>query len=198
METFTFGLDRCWIIRALGGSPLVRVSDRLEAILRIGVLATALFVAPVAGAIGTAVYDAHVRLYLAEFQTRHIVTATAIADSTVSAQRYSASFHSDVRWQVDGIERVGSVNSDDEIKPGDPLDVWVDDEGNQVAAPTPTSRAGFDAVSAGVAMWVSAVLGAAGLLAWIRAGLMRRRYNSWDRELEMLVNDGGGRTGSQT
>jgi len=56
METFTFGLDRCWIIRALGGSPLVRVSDRLEAILRIGVLATALFVAPVAGAIGTVVY----------------------------------------------------------------------------------------------------------------------------------------------
>jgi hypothetical protein len=41
-------------------------------------------------------------------------------------------------------------------------------------------------------------VGAAGLSAWIRARLMRRRYNSWDRELEMLVNDGGGRTGSQT
>jgi hypothetical protein len=198
METFTLGLDRCWIIRALGRNPLVRVSDRLEAILRIGVLATALFVAPVAGAIGTAVYDAHVRLYLAESQTRHTVIATAIDDSAVSVQRYSAGFRATARWQVDGIERVGSVNLDHEVKAGDPQDVWVDDEGNQVAAPTPTSRAGVDAVSAGAAAWVSAVVGAAGLSAWIRARLMRRRYNSWDRELEMLVNDGGGRTGSQT
>ena len=78
METFTLGLVRCWILSAFGGNSLVRVSDRLEAVLRIAVLATALVVAAVAGAIGTAVYDGHARLYLAESQTRHSVTATVM------------------------------------------------------------------------------------------------------------------------
>lgn len=85
METFTLGVGRCWILSAFGGNSLVRVSDRLEAVPRIAVLATALVVAAVAGAIGTAVYDAHPRLYLAESQTRHSVTATVIEDSTVIA-----------------------------------------------------------------------------------------------------------------
>jgi hypothetical protein len=198
METFTLGLDRCWILRAFGGNSLVRVSDRVEALLRIAVLATALVVTPVAGAIGTAVYDAHARLYLAESQTRHTVTATAIEDSTFVAQRDGAVFRANVRWQVDGSEQVGSLNFDHEIKAGDPLGVWVDDQGIRVAAPTPTSRAGVDALFAGAAAWVSVVVGAAGLSAGIRALLIRRRYIGWDSELAMLVRDGGGRTGSQT
>ena len=149
METFTLGVGRCWILSAFGGNSLVRVSDRLEAVLRIAVLATALVVAAVAGAIGTAVYDAHARLYLAESQTRHSVTATEIEDSAVIAQRYSAAFRANARWRVDGSERVGSLNVDHEIEAADPLDVWVDDQGIQVAAPTPTWRAGIDAVLAG-------------------------------------------------
>ena len=50
------------------------------------------------------------------------------------------------------IERVGSLNVDHEIKAADPLDVWVDDQGIQVAAPTPTWRAGIDAVLADSSM----------------------------------------------
>lgn len=198
METFTLGLDRCWILRAFSGNSLVRVSDRVEALLRIAVLATALVVAPVAGALGTAVHDAHARQYLAESQTRHTVTATAVEDSTVIAQRYGATFRANARWQVDGSERVGSLNLDHEVKAGDPLDVWLDDQGIQVAAPTPTWRAGVDAVLAGAAAWMVVVAGAAGLSAWIRSLLIRRRYTGWDRELSMLVRDGRGRTGSQT
>ena len=198
METFTLGLDRCWIVRALSGNSRVRVSDRVEAVLRIAVLATALVVAPVAGALGIAVYDAHARTYLAGSQTRRIVTATAVEDSTVIGQRYSVAFRANARWQVDGSERVGSLDLDHAVKAGDPLDVWLDDQGILVAAPTPTWRAGVDAVLAGAAAWMVVVAGAAGLSGWIRSLLIRRRYIGWDRELSMLVRDGGGRTGSQT
>jgi hypothetical protein len=52
METFTLSLGRCWIIRAVGRNPLVRTSDRVEALILILVFATALVVTPVAGTIG--------------------------------------------------------------------------------------------------------------------------------------------------
>ena len=64
METFTLSLGRCWIIRAVGRSPLARTSDRVEALMLVLVFATALAVTPVCGArSATAVHDTHARAY---------------------------------------------------------------------------------------------------------------------------------------
>ena len=84
MQTFTIGLGRHWWVRLLGRNPLVRSSDRIEVmVLSLAVLLTVVAV-PIAGAIGTFVYDAHTRVYAEEAQTRHQVTATAIEDGRSS------------------------------------------------------------------------------------------------------------------
>lgn len=51
METFTLSLRRCSIIRAVGRNPLVRTSDRVEAMTLILMFATALVVTPVPEAV---------------------------------------------------------------------------------------------------------------------------------------------------
>ena len=59
METFTVGLGDRWWSRVGSRNPLVRSSDRIEAmVLSLAVLLT-LVAVPIAGAIDTFVYDAH-------------------------------------------------------------------------------------------------------------------------------------------
>ena len=110
MDTFTLSLGRCWIIRALGRNPLVRFSDRVEAVVLVLVFATALVVTPVAGAIGTAVYEARARLYAEQAQTRHTVAATAIEDSTVIVEQDDEAFRVHARWHANGVEHFGSLD----------------------------------------------------------------------------------------
>jgi hypothetical protein len=102
MQTFTIGLGRGWWVRLLGRNPLVRTSDRIEVmVLALAVLLTVVAV-PIAGAIGTFVYDAHTRVYAEEAHTRHQVTATAIEDGTVVAQPKSLSFTARATWTAAG------------------------------------------------------------------------------------------------
>ncbi len=198
MDTFTLSVGRCWILRALGRSPLVRFSDRVEAVVLLLVVVTALVVTPVAGAIGTAAYEARARLYTEEAQTRQTVAATAIDDSTLIVEQDAKAFRTNARWHANGVEHFGSVESAQQTKAGDQMDVWVDASGDQVAAPTPTSRAGIDAMFAAAGAWLIAMAGVAGLSMVVRSWLTRRRYRGWDREWAALVSDDGGRTGSQT
>jgi hypothetical protein len=103
-----------------------------------------------------------------------------------------------VRWRVDGVDHTQILKVDPEAKVGDQVDIWVDGSGNRVAAPVPMSQAGIDALVVASASWLVMMAGVAGLSALVRAGVTRRRNISWDRELRTLVNNGGGRTGSQT
>jgi hypothetical protein len=198
MDTFTLSFGRCWTIRALGRNPLVRFSDRAEAVVLILVLVTALVFTTVAGAIGTAVYESRAQPYTEQAQTRHIVAATAIKDSTLIIEQDAEAFRTDARWHANGVEHFDSVVLSYATKAGDQLDVWVDASGDQVAAPRPTSRAGIDAIFAGAGAWLIAMAGVAGLSMVVRSWLTRRRYSGWEREWQALVSDDGGRTGSQS
>jgi hypothetical protein len=184
-----------WVLRAFGRNPLVRGIDRLELlIVTLGLLVTVV-AAACAGALGTAVHDAHSRVYIAQAQTRHTVTARATEDSTIvlgvhdiTATRVNA------RWQVNGTEHTGSLDWDHAVKTGDPLTIWVDRDGGRVDAPAPTSRAGRDAVAVAYAAWQTVALAAAGLIWWGRSRLDRRRDSAWERDIRCLIDDGGGRT----
>lgn len=198
METFTLGFGRCWVIRALGRNPLVRMSDRVEALVLVLAFATVLIVTPAAGAISTAFHDSHARRYAEEARIRHPVSATVTGDTTATIRSNRVLVTVPVRWHVDGVEHVGKLDADPATKVGDRLDIWVDRSGNEVGAPAATWRAGSDALFAGVGSWLGLVAGVAGLAAWVCAGLVRRRDMGWDRELKTLVDDGGGRSGSRT
>jgi hypothetical protein len=184
-----------WVLRACGRNPLVRRIDRLELlIVALGILVVVV-AAACAGALGTAVHDARSRVYIAQAQTRHAVTAEAIDDSTVvlGADDNMAT-RVDARWQVDGSEHTGSLDWDHAVKTGDPLTIWVDRYGDRVDAPTPISQAGVDAVGVAYVAWQLVALAAAGLICWGRSRLDRRRDSAWERDIRCLIDDDGGRT----
>jgi hypothetical protein len=184
-----------WVLRACGRNPLVRRIDRLELlIVALGILVVVV-AAACAGALGTAVHDARSRVYIAQAQTRHTVTARAIDDSTiVLGVDDNAATRVDARWQVNGTEHTGSLNWDDAVKTGDPLTIWVDRYGDRVDAPTPISQAGVDAVGVAYVAWQSVAIAAAGLICWGRSRLDRWRDSAWERDIRCLIDDDGGRT----
>ena len=184
-----------WVLRACGRNPLVRRIDRLELlIVALGILVVVV-AAAFAGALGTAVRDARSRVYIAQAQTRHAVTAEAIDDSTiVLGADDNMATRVDARWQVDGTEHTGSLDSDHPVKTGDPLTIWVDRNGDRVDAPAPISQAGVDAVGVAYVAWQSVALAAAGLICWGRSRLDRRRDSAWERDIRCLIDDDGGRT----
>jgi hypothetical protein len=100
----------------------VRVSDQVEGLLLIMVFATAMLVTPIAGAIGTVVYETRARVYAEESQTRHTVTATVVEDSSASLRGMTQT-SATVRWQADGIERVGALDLDHETKVDGPPNI---------------------------------------------------------------------------
>jgi hypothetical protein len=171
----------------------VRASDRLELLIIALGIVVGLVAAACAGALGTAVHEERSRVYIAQAQSRHTVTAKAIDDSTMvfgaddnMATRVSA------RWQVNGVEHAGSLTWHGAVKSGDPLRIWVDRDGNRVDAPTPTAQAGVDAVCVAVSVWQTLALVAAGAIWWGRSRLDRRRDSVWERELRCLIHGSAG------
>ena len=64
MDTFTVRLPR-WpiLLRLLGRDPLVRTTDRIEALVLVLAVVVSLLAAPIAAAVGTAVYDSSRHVY---------------------------------------------------------------------------------------------------------------------------------------
>jgi hypothetical protein len=82
------------------------------------------------------------------------------------------------------------------VKAGDPLQIWVDGDGNIVDQPTPITRADADAWTAAVLGWSIVALAAAQLVATVRAHVNRMRDAQWELEIRSLVENDGGRTNS--
>jgi hypothetical protein len=178
-----------WVLRACGRNPLVRGTDRLElVIIALGILVV-LAAAAGAGALGTAVHDARSRVYVAQAQTRHTVIARAVDDSTIVLGDDDNRMTVNARWHVNGTEHAGSLQWDHAVKTGDPLTIWVDRDGNRVDAPTPTSRAGVEAVGVAYTAWQTVAFAAAGLICWGRSRIERRRDSAWERDIRCLVDD---------
>ena len=86
MDTFTVRLPR-WpiLLRLTGRDPLVRTTDRIEALVFVLAVVVSLLAAPIAAAVGTAVYDSSRHIYAEQAHTRHTVNAT-VTDVPASQQ----------------------------------------------------------------------------------------------------------------
>jgi hypothetical protein len=73
MQTFTLDPSRWWIARIFGRNPLLRGSDRIEALAAMAAIVVSLLMIPFACAAGTAFYDNRTHLYSQEARTRHAV-----------------------------------------------------------------------------------------------------------------------------
>lgn len=187
MQIFTIGLGRAWWIRLVGGNPLVRRSDRTEAwVSALAVLIIAI-AAPVAGAIGTSVYDAQAHLSAEEGKSRQRVVAIALGETSVVVLPADVEFDVRATWSVAGREHDEIVVWPDEAKAGDQETIWVDDQGQQVTPPSPRSRAVGDAVGVALSLWLGAIAVGAGGVSMTRRRLDRGRYSRWEHEINALI-----------
>jgi hypothetical protein len=154
----------------LGRNPLLRVSDRVEALVIVFAIISSLVAAPVAGAVGTAVYAGRHQLYVGEAQTRHQATATVTGDAGWSG-----------------------VVVENPAKAAEKSGFWVDSDGNQVDPPTPAWHAAVDGIRAGAAILLIVVAAAATLVIVAHSRLGQMRDAQWERELRCLADDDGGR-----
>jgi len=193
MDTFTMGLPR-WpvLLRLAGRDPLVRTIDRIEALVLVLAVVVALLAAPIAAAAGTAVYDSNRHIYAEQAHTRHTVAATVTDDDAAQPVLRTSTSIVPARWTAAGAEHTGTVEAPSTAKTGDTVAIWVDNNGEQVSEPTPTSRAAADAAMGALVIWICAAAMAATLFTVTRAVCDRIRFTRWQHDLDLLVGNGDG------
>lgn len=133
IDTYTVRLPR-WpiLLRLWGRDPLVRTTDRVEALVLVLAVVVSLLSAPIAAAVGTAVHDSSRHLYAEQAHTRHTVAAT-VTDVPASQQALRISTITvTARWSAAGAEHNGAVKTKPATKTVDPIEIWVDNDGAKV------------------------------------------------------------------
>jgi hypothetical protein len=191
MDTFTVRLPR-WpvLLRLLGRDPLVRTTDRIQALVLVLAVVVSLLAIPITAAVGTAVYDSRRQAYAEQADTRHTVAGVADVPATQIVRTGTTTVAA--RWTAAGAEHTGAVQAQSTTKPGDPIEIWVDNTGAQVPAPTPTTRAAVEAATGALAIWISVAAIAATLFTLTRAICDRIRFTGWQHDLDNLVRNGDG------
>lgn len=176
------------LTRLLGLNPLVRNTDRVEALLLLVAVAVSILALPVAAAVGTAVHESRARVYAEQAQTREKVVATITGEHDGRRNLSSPTVTAPARWIAAGAEHTGMVAVPRAVKPGDRVDVWVDEQGSPVSKPMFSAL--DEAVAAGSALWFGVVIAAAALFGLARVLLDRRRHAGWQRDFDRMVHTG--------
>ena len=189
MQTFTLG-PGLWLRRLLARNPLVRASDRVQAAAVLVILIVALLAVPVAGAVGTEVYDDLVHTFGAAQRDRHEVQAVATRDSVARPQELELRFLTPIQWQSAGAAHTDDVRTG-RMKIGEQLMIWVDNAGSRTTEPLTDKDAAAQAIVAAFLLWSGAVGVATTAWAMLGMRLNRARYRDWDRELDDLADNDG-------
>lgn len=197
MQTFTIDLGRTWFLKLWGHNELVRSSDRVEAWLLSVAVALAVIAVPIAAAVGTAVHDTRAQMYVAQAQSRHIVSATVLEDGATAVQGATVLASATAQWTAAGRTRVDTIAVPERVNAGDHVDVWVDDRGDLVAAPRSPGEAVTFAVVVAAMSWLVVVGALAGSCALLRWWLNRCRRAEWDRAIGSFADGTGGRYPSE-
>jgi hypothetical protein len=181
METFTVPLPQGPFVRLFSRNPLLRITDRLEALFLVLALAVPLLAVPISAAVGTAIHDSRSRLYTEQAQTRHTVSATVIGDSHRSNPE-SQMVTVPARWFAAGAEQTGDVTAKRPAEVGDTIDIWVDNDGSPIGRPQMSAL--DEAVAFGAAIWCALSLSGAALYLGVRMTLDRVRYTRWQQDFD--------------
>lgn len=193
METVHFTVISTWLVRVLGRNPLVRGSDRTEAVITALLAIVLILFIPIAGAVGTSVHATQMSYLTQALATRHQVTAEVVGKSTGSADPREMGNLTPLRWTVGNEVHETVVRSEDSRLRGDTMTIWVDDRGERVPEPPDSSDAALAAVVAAISVWLGAAAATVGLLTLLRIVLNRRRYAAWEQELDELADGDGKR-----
>ena len=198
MDTFTVRVPR-WpiLLRLRGRGPLIRTSDRIEAVALVLAVVVSLLAVPIAAAVGTEVHDSRRHIYSEQIHSRHTVAATVTADNAAQQDWPISTVTVMARWSVNGVEHTDEAKAALTAKTGDPIEIWVDNNGARAPIPTPTTFAAVEAVTAALMIWICVAAAAATLFSVIRAVCDRIHLSGWQHDLDRLVGHGDGHTTSQ-
>jgi beta-lactamase regulating signal transducer with metallopeptidase domain len=197
-DTFTVRLPR-WptLLGLLGRDPLIRTSDRIEALALALAVVISLLAVPIAAAVGTEIHDSRRLVYADQIHTHHTVTATISADNSAQQDWPINTVTVTARWSANGTEHTDEAKATSTAKTGDPIKIWVDKNGAQAPVPTPTAFAAVEAVTGALIIWICVAAAAATLFYITRAMCHRVRLTGWQHDLDRLVGHGDGHTTSK-
>ena len=179
-------------VRALGRNPLVRGTDRLEALAFFAVLVLAVLALPLAARAGDAIYDAGVRTATEQAATRHAIVATAVDSSPGVQADFDGPSYVRAQWHEGTRLRSEEVVTSISVIAGDSMKIWLDDTDEVVAAPLTPDDAKLSAAGAAASTWVALVACAAFVAFLVRRGLDRARDRAWERELNLMAHNDDG------
>jgi Trk-type K+ transport system membrane component len=184
---------RCrWLLRALGRSPLVRATDRIEALAALMVAVVAVLAVPFASQASDDTYDAQMKIIDEQVRTRHSVEAVAVSGSNTTPGRYNRPGPVRAQWREGTQERTEMVNSPTIVNEGATLTVWLDNTGTVVPPPDTPQLARSIAAGRAWTVWLGTVAVTALLAYATKRGLDRLRALSWERELQLLAHNDDG------
>ncbi|WP_157573796.1 Rv1733c family protein [Nocardia jejuensis] len=182
---------RLWQARPWNTSPLMRVSDRFEVVVRALAVLLAAIAIPMAGAIGTVSYTGAVDRITAQDAGKSHITATVTADAQrmlesdrmrVPPDRYQAP----VEWVVDGRTETAVVEVTGPQVPGAAVPLWIGKDGRPTAEPARPGSAAAEGIGTGIAILIECWCAAAAAV-WITASVLDARRNAhWEREWKSI------------
>ena len=191
-DAFTVRLPQWRFARLFSLNPLVRISDRIEALVVVLAMAMALAAVPIAAAVGTSVYDSRSRLYAEQAQNSHVVSATITDHKVVHRESLGPMVTVIGEWSAAGNEHTGPVSAPPGVKTGDAIDIWVDEDGSHVGPPPRTAY--DEAVAFASLTWLGLAAAAGVLVAGTRAALSRTRHARWQDDFDNLTGNRDGQT----
>jgi hypothetical protein len=181
-----------WYLRALGRHPLVRSTDRAEALSVLAVVVLALIAIPMATMLYDQTYVDRMNTVAEQAQTRHSVQATVVHGSTGLPTDFDTPAYVTAQWKEGSEVRSEQIVSPATVATGESLTVWLDDDGTVTGAPLQPVDAELSALGIAVVAWGLGVLFLIFGATAIRRILDRLRDRAWERELRLLTyNDDG-------
>ncbi|WP_157110712.1 Rv1733c family protein [Nocardia anaemiae] len=170
---------RLRLLRPWSPNPLLRPSDRLEAVLGPLIAVAVLVAIPIAGVLGTSAYTEAAARIRAEDAAKSAVSAVITAEPERTPSRL---FEARVQWTHDGRPGAATVRVPSHAAVGDHVTVWLGPDRIPTAAPRRPGAAALSGIGVGVV-----VLNGTWFVVWLlgqgAVWLFEHRHRAvWDRQ----------------
>jgi hypothetical protein len=179
-------------LRALGRNPVVRGSDRVEALVVLAVLIIGIFAIPFAAHVEDQTYRSHLPIAAEQARSRHSVPAVVVQGSVGMPTDFDTPLSVRVQWHEGATLRTEDVISPGTVETGAPMTIWLDTAGKVVPAPLTPTDIKISAVSVGWTVWVLIAVFSGLAAVGVRVSLDRHRARAWDRALRLMAHNDDG------
>lgn len=184
---------RRWpIFRLVSRNPLVRSSDRAEALAHWVAVIFAVIAIPLAVTVGGNIHNSLLDTVARQSAAAHSVQATAVEKSQSLLTPNGGDAMVEARWSYNSVGHIESVHVDSALDAGEQFPLYVNDEGKPATEPMTSADATANTVLVVTTFYFAVLTGCLLFLMAVRALLERSRRRAWDVELAQLSDSGDG------